>query len=197
MEKYPFITEEVFNKDIRILLEGYLFPNTYLFFKETDANTITMKILDETLKVYNEFENLIKSSNLTTHELFTLASIVQYEASKVDDMKLISGVFYNRMDIGMMLQSSVTVCYAIDKEKDDHWMSCEVNPNYDSPYNTYKYAGLPPGPILNPGKSAIEATLSPTPSEYLFFMADVYGDGTVYYAKTYAEHSANVKKYLK
>ena len=110
---------------------------------------------------------------------------------------MIAGVFFNRMAIDMKLQSSVTVCYAIDKEKEDNWMKCEVNPNFDSPYNTYKYAGLPPGPILNPGKSAIEATLNPTSSKYLYFMADVYGDGKVYYAETYNEHSANVKKYLK
>ncbi|MGB4613790.1 MAG: endolytic transglycosylase MltG [Erysipelotrichaceae bacterium] len=197
MDKYPFITEEIFNPNTRVLLEGYLFPNTYLFFKETDVNAVTTKILDETLNVYNEYKDKIENHNLSTHELFTLSSIVQYEASKVEDMKLIAGVFYNRMDINMKLQSSVTVCYAIDKEKEDSWMNCEVNPNFDSPYNTYKYEGLPPGPILNPGKSAIEATLNPTPNDYLYFMADVYGDGTVYYAKTYKEHSANVSKYLK
>lgn len=197
MSKYPFLTEEIFNPDTRVLLEGYLFPNTYLFFKDTDVNTITNKILDETLKVYNEFKDEINNHKLSTHQLFTLSSIVQYEASKVEDMKLIAGVFYNRMEINMKLQSSVTVCYAIDKEKSDHWMDCEVNPNFDSPYNTYKYEGLPPGPILNPGRSAIEATLNPTPSKYLYFMADVYGDGTVYYAETYKEHNENVQKYLK
>ena len=97
----------------------------------------------------------------------------------------------------MKLQSSVTVCYAIDKEKDDDWMACEVNPDFDSPYNTYRVEGLPPGPILNPGRDAIQAVLQPQASDYLYFMADVKGDGTVYYAKTYAEHQANVRKYLK
>ena len=76
-------------------------------------------------------------------------------------------------------------------------MACEVNPDFDSPYNTYRVEGLPPGPILNPGRDAIQAVLQPQASDYLYFMADVKGDGTVYYAKTYAEHQANVRKYLK
>lgn len=197
MNDYPFLTEEIFNSDIRIKLEGYLFPETYFFAKDSTNDEVTRKFLDQTLKVYNEFKTQIDESVLSTHEVFTLSSIVQYEASKVEDMKLIAGVFYNRLGFDMKLQSSVTVCYAIDKDKEDNWMECEVNPDFDSPYNTYMYSGLPPGPILNPGKSAIEATLNPSVSDYLYFMADVYGDGTVYYARTYDEHVENVRKYLK
>lgn len=196
-ETYPFISDEVLNDNIRIKLEGYLFPNTYRFFKETDKYAVTSKMLDETLKVYNKYKDQIDSSNLSVHQLFTLASIVQYEAGSVEDMKTIAGVFYNRLNIDMMLQSSVTVCYAIDKEKDDDWKKCEYNPDFDSLYNTYKYKGLPPGPILNPGEMAIEAVLNPSDSDYLYFMADVYGDGKVYYAKTLAEHEENVRRYLK
>ena len=122
----------------------------------------------------------------------------QYTAETLPSrLELVAGVFYNRLAAGMKLQSSVTVCYAIDKEKDDDWMACEVNPDFDSPYNTYRVEGLPPGPILNPGRDAIQAVLQPQASDYLYFMADVKGDGTVYYAKTYAEHQANVRKYLK
>lgn len=197
MNDYPFITESIFNDNIRILLEGYLFPDTYFISKNMDAKAITKIFLDETLKVYNEFKPQIEKSKLSIHEIFTLASIVQYESGKLEDMKLIAGVFYNRLEKGMKLQSSVTVCYSIDINKGDDWKKCEVNPNFESPYNTYKYAGLPPGPILNSGKEAIDAVLNPTNSEYLFFMADVYGDGKVYYAKTYEEHSKNVRKYLK
>ncbi|MEA4875020.1 endolytic transglycosylase MltG [Anaerorhabdus sp.] len=201
MGKYPFLTEDIFNTESRVTLEGYLFPNTYDFFKETTAEQVTEKILDQTLKIYekykDQFNSAMASRNLTLHELFTLASIVQYEAAKPEDMKMIAGVFYNRLNKGMMLQSSVTVCYAIDIDKGDDWMKCEVNPNFDSPYNTYKYTGLPPGPILNPGEAAIEAVLNPTESNNYYFMADVYGDGTVYYAETYAEHQKNVNKYLK
>ena len=197
MDKYPFLTEEIFNEDSRYLLEGYLMPNTYAFAKGSSAQTVTEKMLDQTLKVYRSYEDEIAAHELSVHEIFTLASIVQYEASKIEDMKMIAGVFYNRLEIGMRLQSSVTVCYAIDKDKGDSWKSCEVNPTYDSPYNTYMVQGLPPGPILNPGADAIEAVLNPTSSNYYYFMADVYGDGTVYYAETYAEHLALVNKYLK
>ncbi len=197
MSDYPFITEEIFNKDIRVKLEGFLFPETYLLAKDSSKEDVTKKLLNQTLKVYQEFESQMQKHKLSIHELFTLASIVQYEASSVEDMKMIAGVFFNRIEKGMKLQSSVTVCYAIDKEKDDDWTKCEVNPDFDSPYNTYKYSGLPPGPILNPGYAAIDAVLNPTPSKYLYFMADVYGDGKVYYAETYEEHSANVRKYLR
>lgn len=196
MSEYPFLTEDIFNDNARILLEGYLCPNTYEFDKETTADQITRIILNQTLNVYNEFANEMNQSNLSIHELYTLASIVQYEASKEEDMKIIAQVFYNRMEQGMPLQSSVTVCYALDIEKDDDWFKCEANPDYDSPYNTYMYQGLPPGPILNPGTEAIRAVLEPTENDYLYFMADVYGDGTVYYATTYEEHLANVEKYL-
>lgn len=196
MTSYPFLTEDIFNENSRYLLEGYLFPNTYKLNPDATADGVTRRLLDQTLKVYQKYESQIKASELSIHELFTLASIVQYEASKVEDMKLIAGVFYNRLDIKMALQSSVTVCYAINMEKEDDWKNCETNPNYDSPYNTYRVNGLPPGPILNPGEAAIEATLNPTDSEYLYFLADVYGDGKVYYSKTYDEHLAYKKKYL-
>ncbi len=197
MSEYPFLTEDIFNDNSRFLLEGYLMPNTYAFAKGSDAKTVTERMLSQTLKVYNEYKDLMTSHDLSVHELFTLASIVQYEASKIEDMKMIAGVFYNRMAIGMKLQSSVTVCYAIDIDKGDSWKACEVNPTYDSPYNTYMVQGLPPGPILNPGVDAIAAVLNPTESNYYYFMADVYGDGTVYYAETYAQHLALVNKYLK
>jgi UPF0755 protein len=201
MGKYPFLTDDIFNENSRYYLEGYLFPNTYDFFKETTAQDVTEKILDQTLVIYNkyksDFDRVMQERGMTLHQLFTLASIVQYEASSSEDMKMIAGVFYNRLNEGMMLQSSVTVCYAIDIDKGDDWMKCEVNPSFDSPYNTYKFTGLPPGPILNPGEAAIEATLNPTGSSYYYFMADVYGDGKVYYTETYAEHQKNVNKYLK
>ncbi len=197
MDTYPFLTEEMIQDDVRTLLEGYLAPNTYQFFKETTAEDVTKKMLDESLRVYNLYKDDMKQSNLSIHQLYTLASIVQFEAGDVTNMKEIAGVFYNRLAIDMPLQSSVTVCYAIDFEKTDNWMACEVNANVDSPYNTYKYKGLPPGAILNPGVEAIDAVLHPSKNDYLFFMADVKGDGTVYYSKTLAEHEAYVRKYLR
>ncbi|MBR4456169.1 MAG: endolytic transglycosylase MltG [Solobacterium sp.] len=192
MERYPFITEEVFNPSVRIRLEGYLAPNTYLFYPETDAKTVTEKILDESLKIYEKHSAEIAESDYSIHELYTLASIVQYESGKIDDMKLIAGVFYNRLKIDMPMQSSVTVCYAMDNDEGENWLACEANADFDSPYNTYKYPGLPPGPIVNAGEEALIAVLEPQESDYYYFMADV-NTGVVYYAKTLDEHNANVQ----
>ncbi|MBQ3271810.1 MAG: endolytic transglycosylase MltG [Solobacterium sp.] len=196
-DRYPFLTEEMFGQDVRICLEGYLAPNTYIFFQDTTAQEVTEKILNQTLVNYKEVESDIKKSDMSVHQVFTLASVVQYESGKVSEMANIAGVFANRLNTGMPLQSSVTVCYAIDVNKDDDWMACEVNSEFDSPYNTYKYPGLPPGPIQNPGVDALRAVLKPAKHDYYYFMADVYGDGTVYYARTLEEHNANVAKYLK
>ncbi len=195
MDKYPFLTDEVFDERLKVKLEGYLFPETYYFFKNATAVGITEKILDQTLKIYRKYENEFAKSKYSIHELFTLASITQFEAGNDADNKIISGIWFNRLDAKMFLQSSVTVCYALYDY--DHWRACEVNPQLDSPYNTYRYGGIPIGPIANPGESALASVLYPTKSDYLFFIADVYGDGTIYYAKTYAEHQANINKYLK
>jgi len=191
MEKYPFLTDGLFKENIRIRLEGYLAPNTYQFYRETDAKTVTEKILDQQLAVYNSFKEDFDASKYSIHDLYTLASIVQYESGKPDDMKMIAGVFYNRLKDNWPLQSSVTVCYAMDNDDGENWLACEANADFDSPYNTYMYPGLPPGPIVNPGPEAIDAVLHPTENDYFFFMADV-ATGEVYYAKTLEEHNANV-----
>lgn len=197
MDEYPFLTEDIFNEDARYLLEGYLFPNTYEFMKETTLDEVTRKFLNETNRIYEKYKDDFDNSDLSIHEVFTLASVVQYEAANVEDMQMIAGVFFNRLAEGMPLQSSVTVCYSMDIDRqNDDWRLCETNSDYDSPYNTYKNKGLTPGPILNPGEEAIRAVLEPTESEYLFFMADVCHDGKVYYAKDYATHLSYVKKYL-
>ena len=197
MSDYPFLTDDIFNSDTRCLLEGYLFPNTYNFYPETDADTITRTLLNGELTVYNELKDQMSASSLTVHQIYTLASIVQYEASTPEDMAKVAQVFYNRLAIDMPLQSSVTVCYAIDLNRDtDSWKACEVNSDYDSPYNTYLHTGLPPGPILNPGRDELNAVLNPDTSMdgYYYFMADVT-TGKIYYAKTLEEHNANVAKY--
>lgn len=199
-DKYPFITDEMFNDGVRIYLEGYLAPETYYVNKETTAEDITTTLLDQTLVVFNKYKDQIEASNHSIAEIYTMASIIQYEAgTNPDDLAKVASVFYNRLDQGMMLQSSVTVCYAIDFDKqEDNWQSCEANPDYDSPYNTYKNAGLTPGPIENAGEAALQAAISPADTNYLYFMAEVCpgGDGTVHYAETLDEHNANVAKYL-
>lgn len=198
-EKYPFLTDEMFQNGVRIFLEGYLAPDTYQFMKTTTAEEITTRILDQTLKIYNQFQPQFAASELSTHQIYTLASIVQYEGggTSMDDMKTIAGVFYNRMHTDMHLQSSVTVCYAIDYDRNvNDWQDCEVNVEVESPYNTYKYGGLTPGPIENAGVLALEAVLDPIETDYMYFMADIYGGTGIHYAVTEDEHYANVAKYL-
>ena len=198
MPKYPFLTNDIFNENIKCDLEGYLAPDTYTFNKETTAQEVTAKILDQSNAIYSRYEDAIKNSGYTTHQIYTLASIVQGESSRTDQMKKIAAVFYNRLKQDMPLQSSVTTCYIIDFDKGETaWQECEAsyNTQKEDPYNTYLNKGLPPGPVQNPGADAIDAVLNPDQNDYLFFMADVCGNTGIHYAKTEAEHEANVARY--
>ncbi|MBQ0066520.1 MAG: endolytic transglycosylase MltG, partial [Firmicutes bacterium] len=195
-EDYEFLDFRDINRSAyKVKLEGYLFPNTYEFKKDATIDEITRTFLDHFNLIYDKYNDDFKNSKYTVHELVTLASVVQFESSSPDSMKTIAGVFYNRMKDGMRLQSSVTVCYALyDDFKDP--MDCEVKTDVNSPYNTYIHAGLPIGPILNPGEDAIIAVLEPKKTDYYYFAADIYGnwDGKIHYAKTFAEHEKNCKK---
>lgn len=193
---YPFLTDAILGENVRHPLEGYFFPETYEFYIETSPEAVTKRLLDQTNVIYQKYQSAFENSSLSTHEIFTLASIVQYEASNVQDMHDVAGVFYNRLNDGMRLQSSVTVCYAIDIEPGEDWVACETNSDYDNPYNTYQNDGLPPGPILNPGEAAINAVLNPSSHDYYYFIGDVCGDGKVHFASTLEEHNANVQEYL-
>ncbi len=195
MDRYPFLTEEMFDDDVRFFMEGYLAPNTYQFYRETTAEDVTEKILDQSLVVYNKFADQMKSSSYSIHEIYTLASIVQYEAGDAKNMSMIAGVLNNRLNINMPLQCSVTVCYSLDQDRADYdWKACEFNSGYESPYNTYLHNGLPPGPIMNAGEDALYAVLNPTESSYYFFMANV-NTGEIYYAETLEEHNKNIREH--
>ncbi|MEG0264561.1 MAG: endolytic transglycosylase MltG [Erysipelotrichaceae bacterium] len=195
IKQYPFLSDAILNEQYRVGLEGYLFPETYHFNAQTNASEITKTMLDAFDLIYKKHQKEFKESNQSIHDIVTLASMIQYEASSKEDMYKVSGVFANRMKIGMKLQSSVTVCYALyDELKSAE--DCEVNPHIDSPYNTYLHDGLPIGPILNPGEVAIQAALHPEKHDYYYFMADIYGDKKVYYSKTLEEHQKYVDKYL-
>ena len=125
----------------------------------------------------------------------TFASVVQFESGKADEMPIIASVFHNRFETGMRMESSVTVCYAL-YDKFNDFMDCESNPKIDSPYNTYLNAGLPIGPVNNPGIDALNSVLHPAKTDYFYFIADVYGDSKLIPAKTYEEHLKNVQQYL-
>lgn len=194
MTKYPSLPQEILdNKNARVLLEGFLYPDTYQFNISATEEEVTEIILSNFEKHYSSYANQIANAELSSYELITLASIVEYEANTDEDMRKVAGVFMNRLNIDMMLQSSVTVCYALYEF--ESWTECESS-QPDSPYNTYQHTGLTPGPILNPSIRSIQATLDYDKNDYFFFVADVYGDGSVHYQKTYAEHEIVRKQLL-
>ena len=192
IDKYEVLTSDILKeKDkVRVLLEGYLYPDTYNFDKSMSAKEVTLKILDNTEAKYLEIRDKISGYDMSIHDLIKFSSVVMYEAGTGEDQQMVAGVFRNRLDTDMMLQSSVTVCYALYDF--DNWKDCESykNQKIDSPYNTYVYKGLPVGPILNPTQKAILNVIDYKHHDYFYFIADVYegGDGKVYYSKTFKEH---------
>ncbi len=178
-------------------LEGYLFPDTYRFRTDASAQTVveTMVLTLKRRLAENDVtipESLQFANGLTFHEMITLASIVEREVRSAEDMKLVAGIFYTRLQIGMALQADSTVNYLTGKKETS--VSLEDS-KIDSPYNTYQNLGLPPGPISNPGMNAILAVLHPTDSEYLYFLTTPEGD--VMYATSFDQHVANKYQYLK
>lgn len=205
MEEYPFLTEEMFNVDYKYLLEGYLFPDTYEFFEFTTCDEITRKILDRTLEIYEEYKEDFDKSELSIHQIFTLASIVQWESGDIEDSEKVAGVFLNRMQnpefegTGGRFQSTVTVCYALDFTYDECYEAGDLlsSAEVDDPYNTYIYEGFTPGPVCCPNEIAIAAALNPNQKDgYYYFIANEIDGGTVF-ARTYAQQLRNQEIYLR
>ena len=203
MNEYPFLTEDIFNDDIKILLEGYLFPDSYEFYLNTTKDEVTRKILDRTLEIYNKHLNEFNNSKLSTHEIFTLASIVQWETGDAEDSLKVAGVFLNRIEnpeeewTGGRLQSTVTACYAFDLDKTECYVSGDTleYTQTDNPYNTYTIEGFPPGPVCCPNEISINAALNPNQEDgYYYFVANMCEGGTVF-SRTNAEHERNIDKY--
>lgn len=195
IDKYWFLTDVIKKEGIRYSLEGYFFPDTYSILKESKIEDITYKMLDKMDEVLSKYKEEISNSNFNVHEILTLASIVEHEAILDSDRPMIAGVFINRLDKSMKLQSCATVGYAINEWK--------LSYNYkdlqtDSPYNTYFYEGLPIGPGNMPGELSIEAVLRPTKHDYYYFLANVNDKDSkkTYYSKTYSEHRQKCVKYL-
>jgi len=131
--------------------------------------------------------------SLTVRQLVTLASIVEKETGNKAERPLVAAVYANRLRVGMPLQCDPTVIYALDRAGRYTGNLTRENLQYDSPYNTYRYPGLPPGPIASPGRASIDAAASPASVEYLYFVSK--NDGTHAFAKTLDEHNRNVQKY--
>lgn len=177
---------EQFRKD-----EGRLFPDTYLFAKDSGSEIMKRKMLDN-------FEVKTEGLDITDQGL-VLASLIEREAKHDSDRSMISGVINNRLKIGMPLQIDATLQYVMDNRRPigaQWWQTVAVaDKKVESPFNTYLNKGLPPTPICNPGLLSIKAALNPSESDYLYYLSE--DDGTTHYAKTMAEHQENIRKYLK
>ncbi len=171
-------------------LEGYLYPDTYRIPRHLSARKAIRIFLDRFAQVVVARWNAQTEPKSTLHDVITIASLVEREAKVPTEQPLIAGVLYNRLRRGWRLEVDATVLYALGRHKTT--VTYE-DLKIDSPYNTYRYAGLPPGPIASPGLAAIEAALTPAKTDYLFYVARP--DGTHEFSKTFAEHLAAVRRY--
>ncbi len=188
------IEEDILNdKPQGISLEGYIFPDTYYYNKNDNAETIIKKAMDNLdKKLTPELREKIKSQNKSIFEIITMASLIEKEVRTPADKAIVSGILWKRLANGMGLQVDATVLYATGKENSKVYT---VDTKFDSLYNTYKYRGLPLGPICNPGMDSIIAAIMPTKTDYLYYLSAP--DGTTHFSKTLAEHNLNKAKYLK
>lgn len=196
ISKYWFITDEVKNPEIYYDLEGYLFPDTYLFEKdELNLDKILDKILTNTEKKLTSLKSEVENSGYTAHQILTLASLIELEAVTDSDRAKVAGVFYNRLDNKWSLGSDVTTYYAAKKSMTESLTKTELNScnGYNTRCTSMK--GLPVGPIDNPSLSSIKAALEPTESDYYYFVAD--SEKKVYFTKNANEHDAIIAKLKK
>lgn len=215
MNEYPFLTEQIFNENTKYLLEGYLFPSTYELYANSTIDEITRRFLDQTLSIYekykDDFDNTPvyyhyetkEDSKATIHEIFTMASILEWESGNDEQMQDVASVFYNRLNYKPidMLRSSVTACYSQDLGKDsclliDRDLELAYKEDGET-YNTYTKYGLPIGPISNPGETAIYSALHPSDTDYFYFVGDICGiDGLTHFSTVEEGNEAISKKYV-
>jgi len=173
-------------------LEGYLFPDTYFLAKNIKANDIIAKMVNNfDTRVDSEIRGEISRQQKTIKDILTLASIVEMEVQSETDRAIVSGIYWNRIKIGQPLQSDITLAYVLGVNKKQYSFEDTRTP---SPYNTYLNKGLPPGPIGNPGLSAIRATIFPQDTDFGYYLSDP-ATGQTIFSKTFAEHVANKAKY--
>ncbi|MDH4082006.1 MAG: endolytic transglycosylase MltG [Nitrospira sp.] len=174
-------------------VEGYLFPDTYRFARATPAKEVVRTMVDQLGRVVTEeWQERAKDMNLTIHQVLTLASVIEKETGAGDERPHISSVFHNRLKKRIPLQSDPTVIYGLPNF-DGNLHKKDLS--HPSPYNTYRWPGLPPGPIASPGADSIRAALYPATSKYLYFVSR--NDGTHHFSTTLVEHNRAVEKYQK
>jgi UPF0755 protein len=175
-------------------LEGYLFPDTYAVPRRTDAARLVHAMVERFHKVLSpELRQAAEARGLTVRQLVTLASIVEKETAQPDERPLVAAVYANRLRIGMGLQCDPTVIFALARAGRFTGNLRRDDLQFDSPYNTYRYPGLPPGPIAAPGKGSLEAAAHPAEADYVYFVSR--NDGSHEFARTLDEHNRNVQKF--
>ncbi|QKY69536.1 endolytic transglycosylase MltG [Lentibacillus sp. CBA3610] len=190
---YPnILTDDIVNPEIRTPLEGYLFAATYQFYSEDPSvETVINRMLEKSADVITPYLDEISAQDFSVHEALTMASIVENEASSDEQRQRIAGLFYNRLEEGMALQTDPTVLYALGEHKDRVlYEDLEV----ESPYNTYHVNTLPVGPISNFAETSLQATLNPEESDHLYFLHD--DEGNIHFSETNEEHNALREKYI-
>lgn len=188
--KPEFLSKAPANAD----LEGYLFPDTYRIFKNASVEDVINKMLDNfDSKLTPEMRQAIDKSGRSSYETIIMASIIEKEVRSYDDMRIVSGIFWDRIKNGQGLESDATLTYILGQKKDRYTID---ETHTDSPYNTYRYKGLPPGPVSNPGINAIKAAIYPEYTDYNYFLSRS-DNGETIFSKTYEEHLKNKAKYLK
>ena len=190
IDKYWFLNDDILGKNVMYPLEGYFYPGTYFVMsKKPSVKECTEQMLDHMDKKLKSIKPDMEKSRFSIRELIIFASIVESEANFEEDMSAIAGVFMNRLNKNMNLQSDVTINYATQKKHVDVTV---VETKIDSKYNTYKYKGLPPGPICFVLTDTIKSCINYEKNDYLYFFATK--DGQVIYSRTYAEHQRVVQE---
>lgn len=175
-------------------LEGYLFPETYALPRRVAATRLVSLMVQRFLAVYAEpMRASAAAQGLTHRQVVVLASLVEKETAKAEERPIVAAVYRNRLKIGMPMQADPTVVYALQLAGRYDGNVRRADLALDSPYNTYKYPGLPPGPIASPGKASLEAALAPAAVPYLYFVSR--NDGSHAFAATLGQHNANVRTY--
>lgn len=175
-------------------LEGYLFPETYSLRRGSDARTLVHTMVARFEQLFTtDMQQAAETHGLTSRQAVTLASLVEKETAVDAERPIVAAVYLNRLKIGMGMQCDPTVIYALQKAGRYNGNLTRENLQFDSPYNTYRYAGLPPGPIANPGLASLKAAVAPAEVDYLYFVSR--NDGSHVFARTLDEHNQNVRKF--
>lgn len=189
------LSTEFSNEDLFFSMEGYLFPETYYFSNKQSVEEIVDTLYKTGLDAWDEdMLSQLNQSEYNKHEILTIASLIEREAYSDEERERISGVIYNRLRLGMPLQIDATVIYGIGEGKEHMTRVLYEDLESDNPFNTYRNNGIPIGPIANPGKKSIYASLFPEEHDYLYY---VMGEKGHVFAKTYGDHLINVENYRK